>query len=84
MTYSFYFPRIGFVFIVNTDDEVDGTNDAGVALWRAFNYIAEEHDVSQAFVSVLKVSLCVRYNFCRMYSGFFFCITVIIIIYFNI
>ncbi|XP_046520535.1 UDP-glucose:glycoprotein glucosyltransferase 2 isoform X3 [Equus quagga] len=47
--------RIGFVFIVNTDDEVDGTNDAGVALWRAFNYIAEEHDVSQAFVSVLKM-----------------------------
>ncbi|XP_036314767.1 UDP-glucose:glycoprotein glucosyltransferase 2 [Pipistrellus kuhlii] len=44
--------RIGFVFIVNTDDEVDGTNDAGVALWRAFNYIAKEHDVSQAFISI--------------------------------
>ncbi|XP_019519394.1 PREDICTED: UDP-glucose:glycoprotein glucosyltransferase 2 [Hipposideros armiger] len=44
--------RIGFVFIVNTDDEVDGTNDAGVALWRAFNYIAEEYDVSQAFISM--------------------------------
>uniref|UniRef100_A0A8D1WKP5 UDP-glucose ceramide glucosyltransferase-like 1 n=1 Tax=Sus scrofa TaxID=9823 RepID=A0A8D1WKP5_PIG len=45
--------RIGFVFIVNTDDEVDGTNDAGVALWRAFNYIAEEHGVSQAFISII-------------------------------
>ncbi|TKC35410.1 hypothetical protein EI555_006020, partial [Monodon monoceros] len=45
--------RIGFVFIVNTDDEVDGKNDAGVALWRAFNYIAEEHDVSQAFISIV-------------------------------
>ncbi|XP_054442458.1 UDP-glucose:glycoprotein glucosyltransferase 2 [Pteronotus mesoamericanus] len=44
--------RIGFVFIVNTDDEMDGTGDAGVALWRAFNYVAEEHDVSQAFVSI--------------------------------
>lgn len=44
--------RIGFVFIINTDDEVNGMNDAGVALWRAFNYIAEEHDVSQAFVSI--------------------------------
>ncbi|XP_059540960.1 UDP-glucose:glycoprotein glucosyltransferase 2 [Myotis daubentonii] len=44
--------RIGFVFIVNTDDEVDGTNDAGVALWRTFNYIAKEHDVVQAFISV--------------------------------
>uniref|UniRef100_A0A452VMW8 UDP-glucose ceramide glucosyltransferase-like 1 n=1 Tax=Ursus maritimus TaxID=29073 RepID=A0A452VMW8_URSMA len=44
--------RIGFVFIVNTDDEVDGADDAGVALWRAFNYIAEERDVSQAFISI--------------------------------
>ncbi|KAM5275929.1 UDP-glucose:glycoprotein glucosyltransferase 2 isoform 2-T2 [Hipposideros larvatus] len=44
--------RIGFVFIVNTDDEVDGNSDAGVALWRAFNYIAEEYDVSQAFISM--------------------------------
>nr|XP_019592750.1 PREDICTED: UDP-glucose:glycoprotein glucosyltransferase 2 [Rhinolophus sinicus] len=44
--------RIGFVFIVNTDDEVDGANDAGVALWRAFNYISKEHDVSQAFISM--------------------------------
>ncbi|KAM5311040.1 UDP-glucose:glycoprotein glucosyltransferase 2 [Glossophaga mutica] len=44
--------RIGFVFIVNTDDEVDGTNDAGVALWRAFTYVAEEHDASQAFISI--------------------------------
>uniref|UniRef100_A0A452VMW1 UDP-glucose ceramide glucosyltransferase-like 1 n=1 Tax=Ursus maritimus TaxID=29073 RepID=A0A452VMW1_URSMA len=45
--------RIGFVFIVNTDDEVDGADDAGVALWRAFNYIAEERDVSQAFISIM-------------------------------
>nr|KAF6428721.1 UDP-glucose glycoprotein glucosyltransferase 2 [Rousettus aegyptiacus] len=44
--------RIGFVFIINTDDEVDGMDDAGVALWRAFNYIADEHDVSQAFISI--------------------------------
>nr|XP_060490186.1 UDP-glucose:glycoprotein glucosyltransferase 2 [Panthera onca] len=45
--------RIGFVFVVNTDDEVDGADDVGVALWRAFNYIAEEQDVSQAFISVV-------------------------------
>ncbi|XP_045336822.1 UDP-glucose:glycoprotein glucosyltransferase 2 isoform X1 [Leopardus geoffroyi] len=45
--------RIGFVFVVNTDDEVDGADDVGVALWRAFNYIAEEQDVSQAFLSVV-------------------------------
>uniref|UniRef100_A0A2K5F4S6 UDP-glucose ceramide glucosyltransferase-like 1 n=3 Tax=Aotus nancymaae TaxID=37293 RepID=A0A2K5F4S6_AOTNA len=45
--------RIGFVFILNTDDEVDGANDAGVALWRAFNYIAEEYDISEAFASIV-------------------------------
>ncbi|XP_037655622.1 UDP-glucose:glycoprotein glucosyltransferase 2 [Choloepus didactylus] len=45
--------RIGFVFILNTNDEVDGTDDAGVALWRTFNYIAEQHDVSQAFMSIV-------------------------------
>uniref|UniRef100_A0A2K5VIE0 UDP-glucose ceramide glucosyltransferase-like 1 n=1 Tax=Macaca fascicularis TaxID=9541 RepID=A0A2K5VIE0_MACFA len=45
--------RIGFVFVLNTDDEVDGANDAGVALWRAFNYIAEEFDISEAFISIV-------------------------------
>ncbi|KFO37832.1 UDP-glucose:glycoprotein glucosyltransferase 2 [Fukomys damarensis] len=45
--------RIGFVFILNTDDEVDGRNDAGVALWRAFNYISEERSVSEAFISIV-------------------------------
>ncbi|XP_007942201.1 UDP-glucose:glycoprotein glucosyltransferase 2 [Orycteropus afer afer] len=45
--------RIGFVFVLNTDDEVDGTNNAGVALWRAFNYITKERDVSQAFVYIV-------------------------------
>lgn len=68
--HSSSFPRIGFVFIINTDDEVNGMNDAGVALWRAFNYIAEEHDVSQAFVSITHVSLCMRHNFFTTYSGF--------------
>ncbi|XP_075388725.1 UDP-glucose:glycoprotein glucosyltransferase 2 isoform X1 [Tenrec ecaudatus] len=47
--------RIGFVFILNTDDEVDGQNDVGVALWRAFNYFTEEHGVSQAFVYTVQM-----------------------------
>ncbi|XP_032258630.1 UDP-glucose:glycoprotein glucosyltransferase 2 isoform X1 [Phoca vitulina] len=47
--------RIGFVFIVNTDDEVDGADDVGVALWRAFKYIAEESDVSEAFISIVQM-----------------------------
>lgn len=76
------FPRIGFVFVVNTDDEVDGADDVGVALWRAFNYIAEEQDVSQAFLSVVHVSVCMRYNFFRKYSGFSCTIPVITIIYY--
>lgn len=54
----FFLPRIGFVFIVNSDDEVDGTEDAGVAFWRVFNYIAKESNVSQAFNSIAHVSLC--------------------------
>ncbi|EPY75997.1 hypothetical protein CB1_001525019 [Camelus ferus] len=54
--------RIGFVFIVNTDDEVDGTADAGVALWRAFQYIAEEYDTTQAFISIVNAGA----NFYKM------------------
>ncbi|KAL1780525.1 UDP-glucose:glycoprotein glucosyltransferase 2 [Sigmodon hispidus] len=54
---SFYYDeiplRIGFVFILNVDNEVDGTADAGVALWRAFNYIEEKYDVSEAFISMI-------------------------------
>ncbi|XP_055965654.1 UDP-glucose:glycoprotein glucosyltransferase 2 [Sorex fumeus] len=45
--------RIGFVFVLNAEDEVDGADDAGVALWRVFNYIAKESDVSEAFQLML-------------------------------
>lgn len=79
--YSPSFPRIGFVFVVNTDDAVDGADDVGVALWRAFNYIAEEQDVSQAFISVVHVSACTRCNFFRMYSRFSCIVPVIVIAY---
>lgn len=48
--------RIGFVFILNTKEEIDGNEDAGIALWRTFNYIVEESDVSQAFTSIINVS----------------------------
>lgn len=49
--------RIGFVFVVNTDDEVDGTTDAGVAFFRLLNYIADEYDLSQALMSMVSVSI---------------------------
>ncbi|EMP29740.1 UDP-glucose:glycoprotein glucosyltransferase 2 [Chelonia mydas] len=47
--------RIGFVFILNTNEEIDGNEDAGVALLRAFNYVAEESDTSQAFISMINM-----------------------------
>lgn len=51
-----YFFRIGFVFVVNTDEKVDGYSDAGVAFVRVFNYITEEYDITQAFLSMVSVS----------------------------
>ncbi|XP_028846353.1 UDP-glucose:glycoprotein glucosyltransferase 2 isoform X5 [Denticeps clupeoides] len=45
--------RIGFVFVVNTDDKVDGFLDPGVAFYRVLNYVIEEYDVSQAFMSMI-------------------------------
>ncbi|XP_062312651.1 UDP-glucose:glycoprotein glucosyltransferase 2 isoform X3 [Osmerus eperlanus] len=44
--------RIGFVFVVNTEDEVDGLSDAGVAFFRLLNFVADEYDMSQALMSV--------------------------------
>lgn len=49
--------RIGFVFVVNPEDEIDGSSDAGVAFYRLLNYIAEEYDLSQALMSTLSVSV---------------------------
>lgn len=52
--------RIGFVFILSMKEEIDGNEDAGIALWRTFNYIAEESDTSQAFTSIINVSSFTR------------------------
>lgn len=49
--------RIGLVFVVNNDDDVDGMRDAGVAMLRAFNYIAEEVNNQMAFDAVVSVSV---------------------------
>lgn len=45
------------MFVVNTNDEIDGFSDAGVALYRLLNYIADEYDLSQALMSMLTVSI---------------------------
>uniref|UniRef100_A0AAQ5YAQ2 UDP-glucose ceramide glucosyltransferase-like 1 n=1 Tax=Amphiprion ocellaris TaxID=80972 RepID=A0AAQ5YAQ2_AMPOC len=47
--------RIGFVFVVNTKDEIDGFSDAGVGFYRLLNYIADEYDLSQALMSMVSV-----------------------------
>lgn len=47
--------RIGFVFVLNTDKEVHENDDAGVALWRAFNFIADELDIPNAFAAIIKM-----------------------------
>ncbi|XP_029315257.1 UDP-glucose:glycoprotein glucosyltransferase 2 [Cottoperca gobio] len=45
--------RIGFVFVVNSEDEIDGFSDAGVGFYRLLNYIADEYDLSQALMSMV-------------------------------
>uniref|UniRef100_A0A3Q2Z169 UDP-glucose ceramide glucosyltransferase-like 1 n=1 Tax=Hippocampus comes TaxID=109280 RepID=A0A3Q2Z169_HIPCM len=45
--------RIGYVFVVNTKDEIDGFSNAGVGFYRLVNYIADEYDLSQALISML-------------------------------
>ncbi|XP_043547391.1 UDP-glucose:glycoprotein glucosyltransferase 2 isoform X1 [Chiloscyllium plagiosum] len=47
--------RIGFIFVVNADEEIDGNLDAGVALLRVFNFIAEDSELSHAFSSIVAI-----------------------------
>ncbi|XP_071373528.1 UDP-glucose:glycoprotein glucosyltransferase 1 [Centroberyx affinis] len=45
--------RIGLVFVVSDGDDIDGMQDAGVALVRAYNYISDEVDSQSAFEAVI-------------------------------
>ncbi|XP_017270490.1 UDP-glucose:glycoprotein glucosyltransferase 1 isoform X1 [Kryptolebias marmoratus] len=47
--------RIGMVFVVSDEDDVDGMQDAGVALVRAYNYIRDEADSHSAFEAVISM-----------------------------
>uniref|UniRef100_A0A8D2IJG0 UDP-glucose ceramide glucosyltransferase-like 1 n=1 Tax=Varanus komodoensis TaxID=61221 RepID=A0A8D2IJG0_VARKO len=47
--------RIGLVFVVNDSEDVDGLQDAGVALLRAYNYITQEVDTNYAFQTIISV-----------------------------
>ncbi|KAM3933578.1 UDP-glucose:glycoprotein glucosyltransferase 2 [Leptodactylus fuscus] len=47
--------RIGFVFVISSTENGETSEDAGAALWRAFNYIADESDASHAFTSMISM-----------------------------
>ncbi|XP_047197614.1 UDP-glucose:glycoprotein glucosyltransferase 1 isoform X1 [Hippoglossus stenolepis] len=47
--------RIGLVFVVSDEDDIDGMQDAGVALVRAYNYIKDEVDSQSAFEAVISM-----------------------------
>ena len=49
------FPRIGLIFVVNDSEDVDGMQDAGVAILRAYNYVAQEVDDYHAFQTLIHV-----------------------------
>lgn len=48
-------PRLGLIFVVNDSEDVDGMQDAGVALLRAYNYVAQEMDDYHAFQTLTHV-----------------------------
>lgn len=48
------------MFVVSDEDDVDGMQDAGVALVRAYNYITDEVDSHSAFEAVISVSICLK------------------------
>uniref|UniRef100_A0A8C0FS95 UDP-glucose ceramide glucosyltransferase-like 1 n=1 Tax=Bubo bubo TaxID=30461 RepID=A0A8C0FS95_BUBBB len=48
-------PLIGLVFVVNDSEDVDGLQDPGVALLRAYNYVAQEMDNNYAFQTVMSI-----------------------------
>ncbi|XP_007461376.1 PREDICTED: UDP-glucose:glycoprotein glucosyltransferase 1 [Lipotes vexillifer] len=52
--------RLGFIFVVNDSEDVDGMQDAGVAILRAYNYVAQEVDDYHAFQTLTHVYNKVR------------------------
>uniref|UniRef100_A0A2K5P578 UDP-glucose ceramide glucosyltransferase-like 1 n=1 Tax=Cercocebus atys TaxID=9531 RepID=A0A2K5P578_CERAT len=52
--------RIGFIFVVNDSEDVDGMQDAGVAVLRAYNYVAREVDDYHAFQTLTQIYNKVR------------------------
>jgi len=40
--------RIGLVFVVNSQENVDAQHDVGVAMYRAFNYVMKHESAVKA------------------------------------
>uniref|UniRef100_UPI00358F5325 UDP-glucose:glycoprotein glucosyltransferase 1 n=1 Tax=Myxine glutinosa TaxID=7769 RepID=UPI00358F5325 len=47
--------RLGLVFVVNAEEQVDGNEDPGVALVRAFNFVSLDSDNSKAFSTIVSM-----------------------------
>ncbi|XP_006877381.1 PREDICTED: UDP-glucose:glycoprotein glucosyltransferase 1 [Chrysochloris asiatica] len=52
--------RIGLIFVVNDSEDVDGMQDAGVAVFRAYNYVAQDLDAYHAFQTLMHIYNKVR------------------------
>ncbi|KAB1279472.1 UDP-glucose:glycoprotein glucosyltransferase 1, partial [Camelus dromedarius] len=52
--------RLGLIFVVNDSEDVDGMQDAGVAVLRAYNYVAQEVDDYHAFQTLTHIYNKVR------------------------
>jgi UDP-glucose:glycoprotein glucosyltransferase len=61
--------RIGLVFVVNKDEVVDGSKDVGVALLRAFNYIAKRDSAVKALSFLTDVSISIKCVTCSVLRG---------------
>ena len=48
------------MFVVNTDKQVTGLQDAGVAILRAFNYIRKKQTASKALSFITDVSVFIH------------------------
>ena len=49
--------RIGLVFIVNTEENVDARHDVGVSMYRAFNYVMKHESAVKALSFLTDVRL---------------------------
>lgn len=52
---SYLCHRLGLIFVVDDSQDVDGIQDAGVAILRAYNYVAQETDDYHAFQTLIHV-----------------------------